>query len=75
MFKTMFAMALASFVLTCSQAPAIAQEKKAIPVGECGAMWKTHKASAGYVDPGKGKRSEAWYTFRKDRCSKDRAEG
>jgi len=65
-----FALALVSFVLITGNA--FAQEKKSIPVAECGAMWKTHKASADYVDPGKGKRSEAWNTFRKEKCSKDR---
>ena len=49
-----------------------AEEKKSIPVAECGAMWKTHKASAEYVDPGKGKRSEAWNEFRRVKCSKAR---
>jgi len=71
MFKTMFAIVLASFVLTV---PAFAQEKKSIPVAECGQMWKAHKATADYNDPGKGKRSEAWNTFRKEKCSKDRVE-
>jgi hypothetical protein len=51
---------------------AFAQEKKAIPVAECGQMWKAHKASTEYTDPGKYKRSEAWNTFRKEKCSKDR---
>ena len=50
-------------------------EKKSIPVAECGQMWKAHKASATYVDPGKGKRSEAWNTYRREHCSKDRKEG
>jgi hypothetical protein len=49
-------------------------EKKSIPVAECGQMWKAHKASATYVDPGKGKRSEAWNTYRRENCSKDRKE-
>jgi len=63
----------AAFVVFAGSANA--QEKKSIPVSECGAMWKTHKASATYVDPGKGKRSEAWNTYRKEHCSKDRKEG
>ena len=69
--RKMFAIVIASFVLTV---PAFAQEKKSIPVAECGQMWKTHKASASYVDPGKGKRSEAWNTYRRENCSKDRKE-
>jgi hypothetical protein len=70
--KALYVALIASFALTGS---ALAQEKKSIPVAECGAMWKTHKASASYVDPGKGKRSEAWNTYRKEHCSKDRKEG
>jgi hypothetical protein len=62
---------VALFVLSGSVA-AFAQEKKAIPVAECGQMWKAHKASSEYTDPGKYKRSEAWNTFRKEKCSKDR---
>jgi hypothetical protein len=45
---------------------------KAIVVGECATLWRTHKASADYVDPGKGARMEAWATFRKTKCGKDR---
>lgn len=52
--------------------PAFAAEKKSIDVGTCGEMWRTHKASPGYVDPGKGKRMEAWLEFRRAKCSKSR---
>ena len=69
--KTMFAVLFVSLALFSGAVNAA--EKKSIPVSDCGAMWKTHKASAEYVDPGKGKRSEAWNTFRKEKCSKDRA--
>lgn len=49
-----------------------AAEKKAIDVGTCGEMWRTHKASPQYTDPGKGKRMEAWLEFRRAKCSKNR---
>jgi hypothetical protein len=38
-------------------------------VAVCGERWKAHKAKPGYVDPGKGKRSEAWNEFRKSDCA------
>lgn len=47
-------------------------EKKSIDAATCGQMWKAHKATAGYVDPGKGERMKAWYDYRKANCSKDR---
>ena len=50
-------------------------EQKALPVGECSTMWKAHKASAGYSDPGKGNRMQAWLEFRKAKCSKTRVAG
>ena len=62
------AIALVSFVSFAHAA----EEKKSIPVQECSTMWKTHKASAGYVDPGKGNRMQAWNEFRKAKCSKSR---
>jgi hypothetical protein len=60
------AFVLASFTANAQEG------KKAIDVSTCGQMWRTHKASSDYVDPGKGKRSEAWNVFRKEKCSKDR---
>lgn len=68
----MFKLAMVALFVLSVPFVAQAQEKKAIPVAECGQMWKTHKASAEYTDPGKYKRSEAWNTFRKEKCSKDR---
>lgn len=53
---------------------AFAEPKKAIDVGTCATMWKEHKASAGYVDPGKGKRMDAWIEFRRTKCSKNRTD-
>jgi len=49
-----------------------AEAKKAIDVGTCGTMWKEHKASADYKDPGKGQRMAAWVEFRRAKCSKTR---
>ena len=68
MLKLITAIAL---VLSITSANAA---QKAIDVGTCGEMWRAHKASPGYVDPGKYKRSEAWNMFRKEKCSKDRVE-
>jgi hypothetical protein len=51
---------------------AFAEEKKSLPIQECSTMWKAHKASPGYTDPGKGNRMAAWNEFRKAKCSKTR---
>jgi hypothetical protein len=51
---------------------AFAAEKKSLDVSKCSEMWKEHKASAGYVDPGKGNRLAAWVEFRKAKCGKER---
>jgi hypothetical protein len=51
---------------------ASAQEKKSIDVATCSQMWKDHKASADYKDPGKGQRMQAWIDFRRAKCSKTR---
>jgi opacity protein-like surface antigen len=62
--------AAALFALIANSAVAA---EKAVPVAECGQMWKAHKASEGYADPGKGKRMDAWNDFRRTKCGKDRS--
>jgi len=70
MTKLLTVVAFVAFaVLTGS---ANAQEKKAIDVSTCSQMWKDHKASADYKDPGKGQRMQAWIDFRRAKCSKTR---
>lgn len=61
-----------ALALLASMVSAHAEPKKAIDVGTCGTMWKEHKASSDYKDPGKGNRMAAWIEFRKAKCSKTR---
>lgn len=63
---------VAMFALAFGGSAFAAEEKKSLPIQECSTMWKAHKASAGYTDPGKGNRMAAWNEFRKAKCSKSR---
>ena len=61
---------LIATLLTLSMGIANAQSTTGTGPGTCSAMWKDHKASADYKDPGKGNRMAAWNEFRKAKCGK-----